>query len=869
MLLLSTAALENHDNFSQSLKKDSSLLANTILAWASTNLPLAKLKEKINLGSSVLAKLESNLIKSNLQIPGYLDWQLLKLSTTSKKVFEHVLLWGFDSTHWPLLPLLQAIILHSQNTQLLALTGWTESTPAEALWQSTWEAFAKKYHTTWQDHSGDKPPSKDPPTINLAVDDRNQSQLITQKTIHTLSRDPDTEILIALPGRGIIHSEITHLLQQLEIPALDLISTPEVDPTHQTITAWANLQQDWETPALIQLLLTCKSLSASHGYSSSEQLIKKISILSAELLTTDLCIIQKALQSENPAFIPFIKLPEKISLSDFQQHLEKFLRKSSQKLITSPTTDVFSEIAALKDDIFPTAALLQAILQSTRPSSRKDIPLLREFFAPVTIAPNDIAPWLSKTHLILAGQNDHHWPPRHRSKTWLDKSTIHDINHSFTIPSPHGLGELCISPDHALLLSPDISEQIAIRNTQLAAYTTSNSPAIFASALDIANNRPAQPSPILTDILTENQTSWENLTPSPEHSLSLTPFHSPDESSTKPSNELVSHQKINHSITAYRQRHDPDTPFGKFDFSFTEHAPHPRAISAKKLAASAQQPAHLWFTTILGTEPHPDIDELTPLPLFIGNKLHALLKNPFPPNSHNTSTSPQAGILPTIQNRLHELEKKLTTLIHSAFAEPAPLPHLLQFALRQLTQKTLAIAERLQPLLEHHTLRCEVPFHDITTPDGLRLSARIDAMLTPTSGTSDTIILDYKSGDAQSSPPSSDYLQLYLYTQILAAQGITAQARTLTAHGNDARVSQQTLPKKISSLYTTLHTLCTHACFPLLAPTQHKHSHTPELPLAILDIPTSTLSKKLSHWLPQDNTATSIFAEDSSENSEP
>ena len=862
-LLIAASALQDNNAFAKSLEKDPALFADTLLSCAFANIPPNQVRELLNIQSGLFEELEGLLHKTNLQLPGHIDWQLSQKTHPNDTVFNHVLLWGFDASHWPLLALLQAVVVNSTQTHLLALSGWVESTPPEALWQSTWEAFARKYKTTWQDYPGESSAPTNSAGIFLANDDKQQAELIFNHLVNIFSTDPDALVLVALPARDIIHSELILRLQHNEIPALDMVGTPDIDYVHQALTAWIEMQKNWDAASLLQLLGTCPSLATTSKFSSADELAKKIQDSAAEFLTTDLHIIQTALCCENSDFVPFSKLPEKMSLADFQQELEKFLQSIFTHHTRLKIPDFFQEISVLQNHTFPMISLLEITLKAFQPPPRKDTPQLRELFARVVIAPIDFAPWISKTHLILSGQNEHNWPPRHRSKTWLDRTTIENINRSMTLPSPHGVGEHCVSSGKAILLSPVISEQIAIRNTLLASNNISTSPILFASALDMANNRPAQPSSILTDILSEQKSNWQNLIPETAQDFEQFRKSYAVEKSTNTSVELASIDSIQQLHLAYLDRRNSAHPFGKYDFSYLPHAPHPHPISAKILAQSCQQPAYLWFNALLRVRPIPDPDDLCALPLFVGNHLHAILKDPLPNDAKEKQTHDDHEIMPNIRHRLEQLQARFVSFIHKAAAPDVALPVLLQFALLQLRQKTFAIAEKLQTHLARNTIRCEVQFPDVTTADGLRLSARIDAILTPHHDLPPATIIDYKSGGSTGPASRTDYLQLYLYREILAARGITAQARTITADGSDAQLPHQGLPKKIADLYLTLHTLYQHACFPILAPIQDAHTHTPELPIALLDVPTAASRKKLAYWLPQDQLAAAVSNDDS------
>ena len=860
-LLLSLAASKEQSPFYNSVQNDPTLFANTILSCAFANIHLSLYEEITNSKTRVTARLQDFLGKANLQIPGLIDWHLLLAANDQQKIFDHTLFWGFDANHWPLLPLLQAIVLHSRRAVFLALNGWVESTDAEALWQSTWEAFANKFRTTWQEHASSGEATNNE-HILVCVDDKHQASLIVDKTIQLFVKDPQADVLISLPGRGIIHTEIISQFKELSVPLLDLIGQPGLASDVQIISAWVELQENWDVISFVHLVECCPEISLAYGFNNPKEIINTITKYVQELLTTDFDVIQNAILKEKPSSFCLVKISDYTTLEDFLQSFEELLGISRVKLNNSRVREIFKQIEVFHNELFPKVALLQFILKVCRHAQQRDIPSQRELCSRVVISNIDVAPWLSKKHLFVAGQNHHHWPPRHRAKSLLEPEWIHRLNVSFKILSPSGLGEECIKPSHTLLLSPDIAEQIAIRNTRISANNVSATTWVSYSTVEIQNNRPALPSSYLTSILKEKQMSPENPTPT-SVPLITGIFNNKRTSRTAETNTSSSSPtNIHQSIVAHFRRRDRNTPFSKFDFTLTSDEHFRRAIPVKKLAEAVLQPAHLWFTAILGTKPSVDIQEPPHLSLFIGNKLHQILsvcvssRKEKELRFNDTAVSEAQSLLSKVQKQLYLLDEKLIELVTSNSTQSTVLPCQLQFALNKLKQKTLAVAERLQSLLEQYAIQSEVAFHEVTTEEGLLLNAQIDAILTPTSNVFPCIILDYKSGDSSKANKTSDYLQLYLYQQILSANGIVAEARTLTPDGDDIQLSQSGLPNKLATIYSTFRLLYHRRSFPLLSPKKNPYTQSPRSPIALLEIPSSILRKKLGYWIPQDKTRT-------------
>ncbi len=849
-LILRTVAAAHGSEFARAVLREPSLVLESLLALSRAGKKPESLVEIAPEGKAVLEDFFALLRGCGRGLVGEAESGLLEQGSSLKVLFSQILFWGFDASHWDDYLLLRLAADSCHEATMCALTGLVEDCWCEAVWQSSWESSGE----VWQDHAEDVVPtegfggSEIFPEVRVveSQDEAREAAEVVAATLRILQGDPEACVVIGLPGRGTLHSEILSAFGALEAPLYDGIGRVVKGEVAEVIGLWRRLHRQWNASSLVEFVRLCPAAASLWGFKSAEEFIDRIMRAVADILDEDLERVQIWWRSRGEGHVPRRRLSD---LAPLEWHLRQFRQEFEAmglgNLIRAAVEELNAVCGVLKGEV-PGTVFLDWLDDFYCASQEKGDGLERQFFARIVLCQIEQVVWRAGRYVILAGLNDGIWP-RSGKALWFDPLEVRAINSGNTRQAASGSGEKCVVAGRALLVDQTLSESVSVRLATLALLNSRRSAILFRAAGDSLTGRPLQPSILFFDLqkygIRVLDSDYRSLAASVEDQV--LEFAPP---------AVVT--KVEDTLRARQARLRVEMGTGDYDFKTDVLPVRVEPVSVTSWSSAFEQPPVFWLREILRVRRMESVEEVMSFQSLLGRLVHEMLRVP---GQEFSATENLGSFIALAKNRAREVSSVYANVLMER--NYVSLPMKLQFALGQATSVAEEIARVMDSFRWPPQICCEwrAPTLDICT--GLRLSGRLDVVLRDSTGKIMWVV-DYKTSRDQFNK-SEERIQLSTYVKmVFQKQGVLPNSCVVAPGGMRSILSVEDRLKKSNVEEEELLLLMwREKRFPLRAAVRSRFGYTPVLPLATLPVPVEVLRDRWENWL---GTGEQSFSDDES-----
>jgi hypothetical protein len=811
----------------------------------------------------------------------------------------HVLLLGFNATHWPLWDLLQAVCRNAEETLVALDQPRKFGERVDELWIGSWESLSG---TGYEIPDGLSPTASENPLAALAssyeegtlvearesnlhfiatTDLTTQVQAVVLQVLDYLKRPECTRLGLVFPEADALALGVARQLRRLNLPLNDGPGAIQggLFETRPWQT-WLELQEEPTVRRLIHWLRACEAEGVSCGLTSvsAARAAKLLDRAFNQSLVDDLAFLALHLEKEgheNKIVADFLR--SRIALpaeSTFQGYLAS-TRRAMKLLKWKAFLELLPESAPfwLEEDAPISRSSYLAWLREVADSRERIRPDGNHFYGRIHLLVYGQLAGQAWSHLILTGLNEEVWPRLFEAGAFGSRHELAELNTKArtlnrrgTTQGGQGVGHETVAPGRGHCLLPLERYELSLRDLTATLQATSH--AICLAALTSGGGRNLLPSDfyghawqaktgqILDDAAFRRlaQVTTERCR---QHAHLFS--ESPEVSKTRKSQDIAA------TRLAYQARRDPLLPFGPYEFAYAAPPPSPVQLPCKKWETALAHPAHIWLTEIVGTSPWPE-GELN-WRLAIGTWVHRWLTLALGAEALSPTD------LPKLLREAAEHDAQATQR-RARLAGIDLYPWWMQ-VWDQARSITLALGGTLAPELAGRKILSEVSLPSdlfITLPgcteDNFALQGKIDLLLVePASAPVESSrlnldgctcwIIDFKTGSAKKMDAKAigegTGLQIVLYG--LAVQALGAAATTMSLHTFDRPLVRQiglNDVTPITGVFRSLDILHRRGIFGQAPSTENEFAFQPGYPMTTRAVPAEILAAKwaLVHEIP-------------------
>lgn len=828
--------------------------------------------------------------KCGFQMIHEADREVMESARTASPRFNEILLIGFTSAHWPLLPLLQAAALSARRATVVLENPREQTRAADESWIGTWEQNFKPTDQIAETSERAHPfsdfiqseliasdsPDKEHPHFLVGLNATEQAQAVSAIALKFLENEACSRVGILFPRAGALPRLVSDSLTRAGVPHHDAIGHLNPgDFERPEWRAWLRMQENHQLESVIRFLETNPG---SLGELSIEETRRLLRRAYRDILIDDINVLSTYCerQADQAAKVRVGKLlgdikflPARATLKSFLTETEKILSQLKWK---SRWTEI-SQFAGKWSDALPgeiSCAIYLRWLEEISDSfsisraGKADHPYSRVHL--LSYAEAETQEW---SHLILAGLNQGEWPQAQRESGFLPDEQITELNTRATRRGEQGEGHLVLEKGKTFLIGAQDERRIALRQFAAALDSVEHGLAITASLLqESAPERLWNPSELFSQIYFAKEK-----TPLSQQTMSILQEQTRAWLLDSNPARSVSSKKtdVQQTRIAYDERRRADAPFSEYEFAIREPIDREITLRATEWDKIVKTPALIWLKKYLGVENEdPDLNQWAAA---TGTWVHDWLAAFGGGKNENVFVE-----FPTpsrIKERVSEVATAYRNMVTDLCAAVArPVPDWWTSGWSNAFALVRSLAGKLTEVQAWPQLATEwnLDSPQLVSVDGehkLRIRGRIDLILalkrpndSPFSG-ADLWIVDYKTGNVKSLAVSGrttesqtanlrkklvrgDAIQLGLYG--LAARELGAAAVDLSILSLRTNLDKPQLRidalAAFSDFWNELYEMQERGVFGLRGAIRNEFRFTPDYPLATLPIDKEFLDEK-------------------------
>ena len=573
-------------------------------------------------------------------------WSMLQKMDPVDPLFEAVFVCGFESGHWPLMPLLKSVLSLSVDGTMAIPVSFDQEQIIS--WLGTWEEIlgeaqyveesdpreSSLFFATLSDSflsglPGDQSMQNQKVRLMMAGNKAEEAEIIAWRVLEILEKSPDETIGIICPAQSIPAREVAAKLNRWELPFNDAHGHyPAPGKKQVCFNNWILWQQTRNISSFMDFIKSLQ-LIMDQGHIPPNHLEKGFNESFEQCLTDHFEVNAAWIKKYRPESTigrlvrEWPLLPPTASLDQFLSMVLEWLHPIDYAYELS---DLHSKhplcqgkfTTPVSRDIF-----LQWLKDILRTPGKCRLEHGSEPFANIQLLSYEQSGHQKFHHLILSGLNQGHFPVEFRENSFLPDSRKKILNNSITGVGIQGEGQSVVHPDYGLM--PTVNHKRADATIRLATLMESALDSITVTAtsgLETAATSSGLPGEFYLKIAyalcgqvlsdrefldrTVETRSWlesiKVISPSP-------PF-----------------LKAKKYADIYRLRRDPDKPFGEYEFSYKTPPADGLHFSSKTWENILRTPAHIWFSRVIKVQKQTDFESETSWPLITGNWVHLWLK---------------------------------------------------------------------------------------------------------------------------------------------------------------------------------------------------------------------------------------------------
>lgn len=651
-LLLAIAAneMEDRPNESEALAAKGVARAPAPLLRALDRLETAGWKfEELGLPSfaPVVQRFNELLEKCDFVLRGKSDRSRLQQHTRGRREFSHVLISGFDGSHWADWFLLRSAVELAENATIVLEEPRENFSEVDLCWIGSWEevcgeaqrvsratattALRDSLFSEMEMRGGAETAKRFDFLIGTNFSE--QAEAITRQCVRYLADDKCTRLGVIFPGRGALPRLVASALERLEIPHNDGVGhmLPGVFESAEW-QAWIELQRVPRLNSFLRFLNALRDPAVVSPKISRQVFEKVLHDSYREVLLDDLELLRefcaaRADDKSQAAAEALRALPFLSARATFAQFLEQTYAAFTHlewKQHALELANVAHDWSQCLDAEFPRALFLRwleetAVTSDAERSAAGDHSYSRVQLLTVARAQNQ--EW---SHLIFAGWNEGAWPPPAGAE-FARAEEIRAFNHSVqklnTRAARHGSqgeGHTSVRENHSLYLGPGEQRAIALRQFNALLESASEGVTLTASLVqEDAPERFWNPSECFTELYFKTRRA-------PLTQATLKDLQRATALLPKPAAIAIDVQE---TLIAFNARRDSSQPAGEYDFALRpngSYRPVP-TLSVTDLQRMLSSPAIIWMKRYLGVEAPEDV--ANPWAATTGKWVHHWLAN--------------------------------------------------------------------------------------------------------------------------------------------------------------------------------------------------------------------------------------------------
>jgi hypothetical protein len=559
--------------------------------------------------------------KCGFQMIHEADREVMESARTASPRFNEILVIGFNSAHWPLLPLLQAVTLSARRATVVLENPREQTRAADESWIGTWEQNFKPIDQTAEISERAHPfsdlippelrdigsPTKERPHFLVGLNATEQAQAITAVALKFLEGESCTRLGILFPRAGALPRLVSDSLTRAGVPHHDAIG--HLNPGDFERPEWRDWIQMQENHQLESVLRFLETNPDSLGDLSIEEARRLLRRAYRDILIDDINVLSTYCerQTDQARMVCVGKLLSDIKFLPARSTLKKFLVATEKILSRLKWKNRWTEISRFAgkwSDVLPgeisCAIYLRWLKEISDSFSIGRVPKADHPYSRVHLLSYAEAETHEWSHLILAGLNQGEWPQAQRESGFLPDEQIAGLNKRATRAGQQGEGHVILEKGKTFLIGAQDERRIALRQFAAALDSVEHGLAISASLLqESAPERLWNPSELFSQIYFAKEK-----TPLSQQTMSilreqtrawlLDSNPAPSASSKEPG--------IQQTRIAYDERRRADTAFGEYEFALREPIDREITLRTTEWDKIVKTPALIWLKKYLGVE---------------------------------------------------------------------------------------------------------------------------------------------------------------------------------------------------------------------------------------------------------------------------
>jgi hypothetical protein len=645
LLAIAASEMEDRPDESEALAAKAIARAPALLLRALDRLEIAGWKfDELGLRSfaPVVQRFNELVKKCGFALRGESDRSRLQQLALGRREFSHVLISGFDGTHWAEWFLLRTAVELAKNATIVLEEPRENFSDVDLCWIGSWEEVCgeaqRVSRTTATTAFGDSLFSEMEMRGGAATAKRfdfltgtnfsEQAEAITRQCVRYLADEKCTRLGVIFPSGGALPRLVASSLERLEIPHNDGFG--HIEPgifESAEWQAWIELQRAPRLNSFLRFLnalpdptVVSRKISRQVFENVLHESYKEVLLDDLELLR-EFCAARVDDKSQAAAealrALPF--LPAHATFAQFLEQTHAALAHLAWKQHALELANVAHDWLQRFDVKFSRAFFLRwleetAATSDAARSAAGDHPYARVQLLTVARAQNQ--EW---SHLILAGWNEGAWPPpagaefARAEEIRAFNDSMQQLNQRAAGQGSQGEGHTSVRENHSLYLGP--SEQRATALRQFDALLESTSEGVTLTASLVQEDTPERfwnPSECFTKLYlkTRGEPLTQGTLKNLQRSTALLP---------RPAGVATDLQQ---TLIAFNARRDSSKPAGEYDFALRPDGSYRRVptLSVSDLERMVSSPAMIWMKRYLGVEA-PE-DSANPWPATTGKWVH-------------------------------------------------------------------------------------------------------------------------------------------------------------------------------------------------------------------------------------------------------
>ncbi|MBV9618225.1 MAG: hypothetical protein JO201_03355, partial [Verrucomicrobia bacterium] len=450
-----------------------------------------------------IAKQFRNLVKKcGFQMIYEADCAAKKSARTASPRFNEMLVIGFTSAHWPLLPLLQAAALSARHATVVLENPREQIRTSDESWIGTWEQSFKPSDQTTEISERAHPFSdliqpeltangwsnKERPQFLVGLNTTEQAQAISAMVLKFLGDESCTRLGVLFPRAGALARLVSDSFTRAGVPHHDAIGHLHPGDFEQPAwRAWLQMQQNHQLESVLRFLETNPDSLGELSIEGTRKLLRRAY---RDILIDDINVLSTYCErhTQKEAMVRAGKFLRDIEFLPARSTLKNFLAETEKILSQLKWNNRWTQVCQFADkwsDALPSEfsrALYLSWLQEISNSfevaraTAANHPYSRVHL--LSYAEAETQEW---SHLILAGLNQGEWPPAQSESGFLPEDQIAELNARAAQCGQQGEGHLILEEGKTFLIGAQDERRIALRRFAAALDSVEHGLAITAS----------------------------------------------------------------------------------------------------------------------------------------------------------------------------------------------------------------------------------------------------------------------------------------------------------------------------------------------------------------------------------------------------